>query len=216
MTPEQTKLIESHQGLVRNIVAYYLRKSGNDVLLNEDEILLEANLGLVKAALSYNSSKNLKFRSYACVRVRGHIRDYLRSRDPLSRRARKQKQKTPEPEVTVRSRNDFPFVEGCLCEFNTTYNQPIYTQYHENTPEKRLCRLEIRRLVRQVAKTKKVSRRDYNALTSTYLGNNTVSEVATSLGLNQSRVSQINVKNIALLRTALKTQGITATHQLLL
>lgn len=46
-------------------------------------------IGLLKAARDYRAKRGTSFETYAGLRIRGEIGDYLRSLDPLTRRARK-------------------------------------------------------------------------------------------------------------------------------
>jgi RNA polymerase, sigma 28 subunit, SigD/FliA/WhiG len=46
-------------------------------------------MGLINAYLNYNPDKSVKFETYASIRIRGEILDYLRSKDWMPRNLRK-------------------------------------------------------------------------------------------------------------------------------
>lgn len=55
---------------------------------DRDDLYSCGTIGLLEAIDRYDSSKNSNFKSFAIVRIRGAVFDYLRSRDFLSRGAR--------------------------------------------------------------------------------------------------------------------------------
>jgi len=53
-----------------------------------EDLISAGYLGLVKAALKFDRSKGTTFTTYANIRIRGEIQDYLRGQSIISRRAR--------------------------------------------------------------------------------------------------------------------------------
>ncbi|MGC6391252.1 MAG: sigma-70 family RNA polymerase sigma factor [Alphaproteobacteria bacterium] len=94
--PEQTPpinlVIQQHEAMVRR-VAHHLHGRVNAVVEIED--LMQVGLtGLVEAAQRYTPQEGVSFGSYAVLRVRGAMLDYLRSNSNLCRRSIKMQQET--------------------------------------------------------------------------------------------------------------------------
>jgi DNA-directed RNA polymerase specialized sigma subunit len=87
MTPEQEKLILENQIISKSIARKYARGIFTGML---DDFQGEAALALVEAAIKFDSSKKVKFTSYANKIVSWRLQDYLRKLDVMSRSERKE------------------------------------------------------------------------------------------------------------------------------
>ena len=75
-TDERNMLILAHQTLADNLAWKQKKITPNPVSI--DELKSAAYLGLVDAASKFDSKKCDSFAAYACIRIRGEIKDYLR------------------------------------------------------------------------------------------------------------------------------------------
>ena len=74
--PNINQLISEHTNLVRKI-SWHLHGRVNSIIDIEDIVQI-GMLGLISAAHNYTPKKNASFASYASIRVKGEILDYLR------------------------------------------------------------------------------------------------------------------------------------------
>jgi len=79
--------IASMLPLVRHMVADVATRVPRFV--DREELVAAGMLGLTQAARSYDASRGVTFQAFARTRIRGAVLDELRSRDPLSRGARR-------------------------------------------------------------------------------------------------------------------------------
>ena len=81
--PNANQLINDHINLVKKI-SWHLHGRVNSIIDIEDIIQI-GMLGLISAAQNYVPQKNASFASYASIRVKGEILDYLRKSSNLDR-----------------------------------------------------------------------------------------------------------------------------------
>ena len=75
MTTVQQKLVISNLTLAKKLAKCKKKKC---YFINYDELESAAFLGLVEAAVKYNSNLNDNFAAFATMRIIGAIKDYLR------------------------------------------------------------------------------------------------------------------------------------------
>ncbi len=83
---QRDKLIMEHLALVKYVVnklTVYLPS-----FVDKDDLIEYGIIGLIDAAVKYDTTKETKFGTYAISRVRGTVLDYLRSQDWLPRTMR--------------------------------------------------------------------------------------------------------------------------------
>lgn len=73
LKPEQEELVLQNRGLSRHIA----KKFNADYSIYEDLVQI-GNIGLIKAAITYDSTKNVKFASYASICIQNEILMYFR------------------------------------------------------------------------------------------------------------------------------------------
>ena len=81
--PNVNQLIDDNTNLVKKI-SWYLHGRVNSIVDIEDIIQI-GMLGLISAAQNYTPQKNASFVSYASIRIKGEILDYLRKSSNLDR-----------------------------------------------------------------------------------------------------------------------------------
>lgn len=83
------ELIETHGHVVRIYARKQMRLLPRSALVSFDEMVSCGNVGLCKAAKRFEPSRDLLFSSYAGKLIAGHMVDYLRSLDLLTRHERR-------------------------------------------------------------------------------------------------------------------------------
>lgn len=78
----EERWVLDHLPLVRHVVQKIAGISMGDA--DVEDLISAGTLGLVKAAKSFDSTRDLEFKTYAYIRIRGAVLDELRSRSPLS------------------------------------------------------------------------------------------------------------------------------------
>lgn len=86
MTPEQAQLVTSHVPLARSLAG---RRERWGYQAEYEDFLSDAYVGLCRAAQSYDPNQGLTFASYAFGRIKGAIADGRRNRDNLNRSDRR-------------------------------------------------------------------------------------------------------------------------------
>ena len=81
--PDINQLINNHTNLVKKI-SWHLHGRVNSVIEIDDVIQL-GMVGLINAAQNYTPQKDASFTSYASIRIKGEILDYLRKSSNLDR-----------------------------------------------------------------------------------------------------------------------------------
>lgn len=75
-SPEQSKLVMSCQGLVRNI-AWKIHRKVSATHVELDDLIAYGQLGLIEAANNFDASRGHQFTTFAYYRIRGAILDGL-------------------------------------------------------------------------------------------------------------------------------------------
>ena len=81
--PNINQLIQDHTNLVKKI-SWHLHGRVNSII-EIDDIIQIGMLGLISAAQNYVPQKDASFASYASIRIKGEILDYLRKSSNLDR-----------------------------------------------------------------------------------------------------------------------------------
>jgi RNA polymerase sigma factor for flagellar operon FliA len=195
--------------------------------IEADDLHSAGVMGLIDAAQKYDESREVRFRTYAEVRVRGAMLDYLRSLSwaprGLHRREREVEaarsaveQKTHRAATTAEIARELGIaVEEChrlMAQINKLRfgddddlgDERIHSNHHNrcqmdaDNPLLRLERRELIDLIWQAARS--LPERLQLALRLYYLEEMTMKEVGSTLQVNEARVSQLLSKAVCLLR----------------
>jgi RNA polymerase sigma factor FliA len=139
-----------------------------------DDLISTGTLGLVNAIDLFDPDRGVKFSTYAPLRIRGAMIDDLRKMDWVPRSVRKNASEVP---VEVRSLILSDAYEDEFC-----MDVPTATV----SPTARLDAIDFQR-----ALLKGLSKRDTLVALMYYFSDLTLLQAANSLGLSESRVSQI-------------------------
>ena len=88
LTSVQQNLLNDHLPIVHFMVGDLLRRVPNHI--QRDDLHSAGMLGLLQAVRTYDSTREVKFSTFARVRIKGALLDELRSRDWASRGVRQQ------------------------------------------------------------------------------------------------------------------------------
>jgi RNA polymerase sigma factor FliA len=229
---EQEQLVLSHLPEVKQIARNILRRLPAFVQL--DDLVQAGSMGLMDAARRFGPQHHLPFRQYARIRITGAIFDSLRELDWASRYFRTRQQKldnaTRSLESKLGRKPDSEEVADFMgMDLNTFYEfaqavqdrQEVEFEPQEDSerlsvqesvaddPEKRpdaLChrrqsRAELRRCIAQLPAD------EAHVLRLYYFKEQTMAQIARSIGKTESRVSQIHSKALVHLRERLGPQA---------
>ena len=213
-------LISSHTELVRKI-AWQIH--GRARYITEIEDLVQIGYtGLIVAAQKYTPQEGASFASYASIRIRGAIVDYLRKSSNLCRTTiqikkrynaavthleRKLMRVPSRPEIAV----EMDMLEEELLKWETAFQanttqslDSVYDQFSvwftsdQNTPEEQLNETELQEVVKDAIRT--LPEREALVIQLYYVEELNVFEIAEVLDVSTGRVSQIKKSAILHLR----------------
>lgn len=193
-----------------------------------DDVVNEGVIALMEAIETYDPGRGAKFESYATLRVRGAIIDYVRSQDWVPRSVRKFARDLDNANsVLYNQYNRVPttaelseYMEmteekllKCMAEASTTvtlsFEELLYEDNFENHPassgeatDAGVLREECRRVIAQAIDLLK--EKEKQVITLYYYKNMKYSDIAKTLGISESRVCQINTKATLTLKTLLE------------
>ena len=204
-----------------------------------DDLIHSGIFGLIDAAIKFDAEKQVTFPTYAKHRIKGAILDSLRQLDWASRDMRKRQkqveaatlelaatlQRTPtEQEIAERLAMDLKHFRSMmielrniqLCSASTRSNEnddlpvPEPASKPEMQPESICARVELRGVLRVAIETLPV--RYQKVVTLYYTNEMTMKEIGGTLGINESRVSQIHKAALEKMAFALQANGINSSQ----
>ena len=197
-----------------------------------EDALSNGLLGLIDAIDHFDPARGLKFSTYGTFRVRGHIMDYLRSIDWLSRNARQRVkalqqatdelwqtfQRAPtEEELARRLGVEQGELDQTLIDVSFSFvsldresnsNEEEGVSLHdllvdEDTPDPAEAFGEMERNAGVVTALKNLPQRQQLVLALYYENELTLREIGEVLGVSESRVCQLHAQALASLRAQL-------------
>ena len=196
------RLVEQHQPLVQTIAKRalaYARSIG--ATADFDDLVGLAQEGLVRAADSFDPTKQVPFAAYAWLRVMGHIKDALRDDDYLTRRERQLVQAwlRGDPLNEDRARR--------AARLASQRPKPITTEVAFELPsdsdfeDKALSQVQVRDALSSLAPMERA------VLSYRYLDGMSNSAIGTILQVTESRVSQVHRTALLRLRQVLQVEA---------
>ena len=214
-------IIEENMGLVRSI-AYRFRERGTEY----DDLVQIGTIGMIKAARSFDTSREVVFSTYAVPLIVGEIKRHLRDDGPIKisriykklsaelgrMRSKILTDEGREPTINELAELCGISVEDAAVAFETV--NPIFSlsesfgEDEKLTLESQLASNdgEIEKLNDKIALSQAISRlpRDWQKIVAMrYYRNMTQQQVADILGLSQVKVSREEKKILAALREEL-------------
>ena len=218
---ERNELTEHYLSLVR-LVAGRLAIS-LPPYVDRDDLLSSGFFGLLDAVERYDPERQIKFETYACVRIRGAMLDYLRAKDwmPVATRQRIRKFSDAIGRLTTElgrepteeelqddmgmSDKEFRALQGQLSMATVV---PLDDYLTAATPEQDAAnpsaRLEAEELRKTLAKAiDKLPEKERIVVALYYNDELTLKEIANILHLTEARISQLHTKAVFRLRGSL-------------
>ncbi|MBM7560611.1 sigma-70 family RNA polymerase sigma factor [Fusibacter tunisiensis] len=193
-----------------------------------DDLLSYGIIGLIDALEKFDHKKNIKFETYANIRIRGAIIDQIRHMDWIPRSTRQKYKRIEEAVARLQKKfgNDFTDEQiadelGLTLEaFSkllgeaTTYsvvsleekiedslNFDIASNVVDIQPEDRFVENEMKKILSQTIE--QLPEKEMRVMQLYYYSELTYKEIAEILEISESRVSQIHTKAISKLKIAL-------------
>ena len=217
-------LIKSCLNLVKKIAWHYHGRVRN--VIEIDDLIQIGMLGLVTAAENFIEKPGITFSSYARIRIKGEIVDFLRKNSNLCRTTIVNKQKYDKSfEKLQKNLNRDPHDHELMQELNIEVNElhkwkeafaanklenldAVYDEFSiwflskENDPEEKFNELELRdALLKALKKLEKI---EALVIQLYYVEELNVYEIAKILELTNGRISQIKSFAIKKLRNEMK------------
>ena len=223
-------LLTEHLGLVHFVARQLSRSLSSEA--DFDELLSAGTLGLIGAMESFDAARGLAFSTFAAPRIRGAILDELRRQDHVSRSVRRKARELgaareelahtlgrapADRELAIRLNMDIPKVwrweseiEGAVLvslertpgDDSDRFSAPAETLFDASPSIDEILDQEERVALLAHALTE-LGEQDRIVLTLSYYEGMKLHEIATVLGVTESRVSQIRTKALARLRSAM-------------
>lgn len=224
--PTPTSLVESHMALVQRLAWHFQGRVGRFV---EIEDLLQAGyLGLVDASNRYSAREGVSFASYAAIRIRGAIVDFLRRNSNLCRNTIEMRRKVerarrklaqslghePDPVELARTLDMTPEeLHEWEARFQVNQLQSLEEHYSDHsilfsdnaaTPEDEVDQSQMKALLRHALED--LPEREALVLQLYYVEELNVYEIAAVLDVTTGRVSQIKKAAIGRLRDLMQAK----------
>ena len=223
---DKAKLINDNLDIVKKIAFYYVGRVGK--VVEVDDLLQLGMVGLIEAAHNYTPKDDVSFSSYARLRVKGAIVDYLRKSSNLCRgtirrkqdfeRAKRKLEKElfREPEVheiaaelkvkvddLLSWQHDFAASQHqSLEEASEAYGDFLFAT--DKPVEEKIFNGEIKAILR--TKLEDLNEQQLMVLQLYYVEELNVYEIAEILSVSTGRVSQIKSAAITKLKSLIESQ----------
>ncbi|NPA16873.1 sigma-70 family RNA polymerase sigma factor [Persephonella sp.] len=200
---DRDKLILENLSLVKKVASkiYYRLPKGD---IEFDDLVNVGVIGLIKAIEKYNKDK-AKFSTYAYIKIRGEILDYLRSLDIVPRTVRdKIKKEKPIEEgkpVPVSNTAVMVSIEKALSSDDSFRIIDTLVSSRE-TPEEEVIREDQKEKLLEAIQM--LSEKEKKVLQMLYFEERDLKSVAEEINVSVSRVSQIKSEAVKKLRNYLR------------
>ncbi|KNF08840.1 RNA polymerase sigma factor WhiG [Gottschalkia purinilytica] len=223
-------LIVKYVSLVKIIAGrMYNFYAGN---IEYDDLLGFGVFGLIDAIEKFDLTRDLKFETYAQIRIRGAIIDNLRKLDWVPRRIRKKSKEIEKvinilenrlgrsvtnQEIADEMKISLKEIEETLSEISTlnvisleetltSKGEASLETGTSDNPEKVYENKEIKKVLSETINL--LSEREKLVVSMYYFNELTYKEIGTVLNLSESRISQIHSKAIITIKNSLNKLGI--------
>ena len=219
-----SQLINDHTNLVKKI-SWHLHGRVNSIVDIEDIIQI-GMLGLISAAQNYVPQQNASFASYASIRVKGEILDYLRKSSNLDRTTILIKKNAEKATISLRNKlGREPFQNEIADELGITSEKYLewshafeasvvksledtYDDYsnwfitNDLNPEEKINDVELRNNLKEALK--KLEGKEALIIQLYFVEELNIYEIAEVMEVTTGRVSQIKTSAIKKIREQLK------------
>lgn len=225
------QLIENYIELVKIVSGRMYNFYGSKV--EYDDILGYGVLGLIDSIDKFDLSKNIKFETYAQIRIRGEIIDNIRKLDWIPRSLRKKSKDVQEAisvlenklgvspsnkELSIYLEISLEELESILSDISTFNissleetlltkgDYPFDISQKDNLPEQVYEAKEIKGLLAN--SIDRLEENEKKVISLYYYDELTYKEIGNVMNLSESRISQIHSKSILKIKNILRKEGI--------
>jgi RNA polymerase sigma factor for flagellar operon FliA len=225
MEPSYDELVQSCITLVHHVARQY---AAHNASVSLEDLVGEGFIGLVQAAQKFEPARGVKFSTFATTRIRGAIMDSLRRDRPLSRpmlekitRFQTQHQQLAEalgrdptePELARRLRvsplklREIRRMHALRVTSLDLHVDKMHQEVQDksDSPEEVAVASTLKRELR--GHVARLLPRDREIIQRIYWQRQKHSQVASELGISESRVSQLQARAIARLRCMMQEEG---------
>lgn len=191
-----------------------------------DDVINEGVLALMDAIESFDPAKGAKFETYASLKIRGAVIDYIRRQDWIPRNVRKFARTLDKANSMLYNLNGrapstaelaaylgmdedrlLKQMAECSCTITLSFEELLYEDnIDEPTVESHsdagLLREEMRGVI--AGAIDELRDKEKQVITLYYYKNMKYSDIAKALGLSESRICQIHTKAVLLLKAKLE------------
>jgi len=220
------ELINEHLELVKRIAYYYRGRVGK--IIEIEDLLQLGMVGLVEAAHNYSPQNDVPFASYAKLRIKGAIVDYLRKSSNLCRGTIRRKQDYERAKRTLEKKlNRDPSDEEIAIELQvevaelSKWKHDFAVSQHKSideateaygdflfsmevSVEEKIFNGQLKQLLRENLTS--LNQQQLMVLQLYYVDELNVYEIAEVLSVTTGRVSQIKSAAVKTLRNLIETQ----------
>lgn len=222
-------LIENYIHLVKIVAGRMYNFYGGKV--EYDDLIGYGSLGLIDSIDRFDISKNIKFETYAQIRIKGEIIDNIRKLDWIPRSLRKKSKDLQEviyklennlgrvptnEEIAHELDINLDDVENLLSEISTfnisSLDETIinygdkFSDYDKETPESVYDNIELKEILGN--SIDKLTKNEKLVISLYYYEELTYKEIGQVMDLSESRISQIHSKAILNIKNNLVNNGI--------
>jgi RNA polymerase sigma factor FliA len=229
MTPDEERLMIEHLPTVRYLARRIHERLPQHVEM--DDLVSAGVLGLIDALHKFDPEKKIQFRSYAQFRIRGAILDSLRTLDWSPRNLRRKGRAIEEAiraltartgrvpsefEIAAELGMELSEYQQLLGELRGLELGTLHVEHSEDSSEEELayipnkphddplfCCLKNEMQARLASAIDQLSERERLVMTLYYYEEMTMKEISLTLGVVESRVSQIHTSAVLHLRSFL-------------
>ncbi|WP_281951169.1 sigma-70 family RNA polymerase sigma factor [Nitrosophilus kaiyonis] len=194
---EKQKIILDNTPLVKKVASKIFFKLPKDSGIEFDELVNTGIIGLIKALDKYDSEK-AKFSTYAYIKIRGEILDYLRSLHVIPRTMRdkikKEKEENPNKAIPLSNLAIMLSMEKALSSEDGNLQLKDILISEDISPEEHAINSEMRTILLEAMEL--LNEKERLALQLFYFEEKEPKEISEILNISQSRVSQLKSQAI--------------------
>ncbi|MFA5575831.1 MAG: FliA/WhiG family RNA polymerase sigma factor [Tissierellaceae bacterium] len=224
-------LIEYYINLVKIVSGRMYNYYGSKI--EYDDLMGYGILGLIDSIDKFDISKNIKFETYAQIRIKGAIIDSIRKLDWIPRSLRKKSRDVQNAIFALENKfgrsptndeisselnislNELEILLSDISTFNVSSLEEVLLtrgeyssefKNEEHSPDEAYLDKEIKEIL--VSSIDELSENEKTVITLYYYEELTYKEIGHIMELSESRISQVHSKAILKMKNHLKKQGI--------
>ncbi len=200
---QKQQIILENTALVKKVASKIFFKLPRDAGIEFDELVNTGIIGLIKAIDKFDENK-AKFSTYAYIKIRGEILDYLRSLHimPRSMREKIKKEKEEGKDIPLSNLAIMISMDKAISSEDESMRLIDVMVSDDIGPEEQAISSQVGDLL--VEAMEQLSEKEKRTLQMFFFEEREPKEIAHSLGISQSRVSQIKTQAIKKLKMILK------------